>query len=138
MNNIPESDEKADMFKFDKIIDRKWENSQVLYKVKWSGYDTDQASWIPRSDLKGYEKEIEAYDDKDFKKVYKKSNPRRSQSKKEKKISSKSSKKKTVKNKKESKKMRRAERGERVQMLVLVYESARNCARVMSSRPSRP
>jgi hypothetical protein len=100
MNIIEESEEKNDLFKLEKILDRKWEKDEVFYKIKWFGYDDDQALWIPLKNLKGFDKEIQEFEEKDIKRSFKQEQHKKvGGGKKEKKKNTKKSEKKSKRDK---------------------------------------
>jgi len=99
MNIIEETEEKNDLFKLEKILDRKWEKDEVFYKVKWFGYDEDQAIWIPLKNLKGFDKEIQEFEEKDIKRSFKQTKQRKGGSNKEKKKNTNKSDKKSKRDK---------------------------------------
>ncbi|KAG8452903.1 hypothetical protein GDO86_004633 [Hymenochirus boettgeri] len=46
-----EQDDEDDVFEVESILDSKTEGSEVLYRVRWKGYDADGDTWEPEAHL---------------------------------------------------------------------------------------
>ena len=57
-----ESDHETSFFTVEKILDKKKEGRKTLYFVKWEGYDIDQATWEPLSNLQNVKELVKEYD----------------------------------------------------------------------------
>lgn len=60
----PESSdsESGDEFEVELILGKKVRNDQVLYRVKWKGYDMRYCTWEPEENLSNCPKKIEAFE----------------------------------------------------------------------------
>ncbi|KAL4461185.1 hypothetical protein ABPG72_006578 [Tetrahymena utriculariae] len=59
---IDSSQDASDEYEVEKIVDKKIENGQIFYKVKWKGWDSTYNTWEPENNLFRVSEMIEEYE----------------------------------------------------------------------------
>ncbi|XP_062861807.1 M-phase phosphoprotein 8 [Trichomycterus rosablanca] len=57
-----EQDEEEDVYEVEKIIDMRVEEGEVLYRVRWKNYSSDDDTWEPRTHLEDCHEVLLAYE----------------------------------------------------------------------------
>ncbi|KAL4452987.1 hypothetical protein ABPG73_011068 [Tetrahymena malaccensis] len=61
-DQLDSSQDASDEYEVEKIVDKKTENGQIFYKVKWKGWDSTYNTWEPENNLFRVSEMIEEYE----------------------------------------------------------------------------